>query len=55
MALMQQLQYLNISKNSFHILFSARGIVSYREIIPSRLYIRLKGTCSLFSRALTCE
>jgi len=38
--------------NSFCILFPAKGIMSYRQIISSRLYIRLKITCSLTSRAL---
>jgi len=39
-------------ENSFHTLFLAKGIVSYRQIISSSLHIRLKGTCSLADRAL---
>jgi len=38
---------------SFYILFPAKGIVSYRKIISSCLYVRLKGTYSLASRALS--
>ena len=34
-------------QNSFYILFLAKYIVSYRQIISSRLYVRLKETCSL--------
>jgi len=34
------------------MLFPANDIMSNRQIISSRLYIRLKGTCSLASRAL---
>jgi len=52
MTLTQQWRYLNLIRNSFDILFSAKGILSYGEIISSRLYVRLKGTCSLASRAL---
>jgi len=37
---------------SFHMLFPAKCIVSYRQIISSRLYILLKGTCSLAGREL---
>jgi len=29
-------------KNSFYILFLAKRIVSYRQIISSRLYVRFK-------------
>jgi len=52
MTLTQQWRYLNLARNSFFILFPAEYIVSYRQIISSRLYVRLKGTCSLVSRAL---
>jgi len=33
----------------FYILFPAKGIISFRQIISSRLYVRLKGACSFFS------
>ena len=48
----QQWRYLKLTRNSFYILFHAKGIVSYRQIISSRLYVRLRGTCSLAGRAL---
>jgi len=48
----QQWRYLNLTRNSFHILFPAKSIISYRQIITSRLYVHLKGTCSLASRVL---
>ena len=35
-----------------HFLFPAKCIVSYRQIISSRLYVRLKETCSLAGGAL---
>jgi len=38
--------------NRFYIFFLAKGIMSYRQIISIRLYVRLKGTFSLASRAL---
>jgi len=41
MMLTQQWRYLNLTRNSFYILFPAKGIVSYRQIISSRLYVRL--------------
>jgi len=41
------------TRNSFYILFPAKGIVSYRQIISSCLYVRLKGTCSLVGQALS--
>jgi len=37
MTLTQQWRYLNLNRNSFHILFPVRGIVGYRQIISSRL------------------
>ena len=52
MTLMQQWQYLNLTRNSFYILFPAKGIVSYRQIIYNCLNICLSKTCSLASRAL---
>jgi len=50
MTLTQQWLHRNLSKNSFCILFHANGIVGYMQIISSRLYVRLKRTCSLTSR-----
>jgi len=50
--LTQQWRYLNHCRNSFYILCPAKGIVSYRQIISSRPYVRLKRTWSLPSRAL---
>jgi len=50
--LTQQWRYLNLTRNSFYILFPAKGIVSYRQIISSCLCICLKGTCSLANRTL---
>jgi len=52
MTLTQQWRYLNLTRNSFYILFPAKGIVSYRQIISNRLYVRLKGTGSHAGRAL---
>ena len=34
-------------------LFPAKGIVDYRQIVSNRLYVLLKGTCSLADRALS--
>jgi len=39
MTLTKQRRYLNPARNSFYILFPAKGIVSYRQIISSRLYV----------------
>jgi len=52
MTLMQKWQHLNLTRNSFYILFPAKCIVNYRELISSRLYVRLKGACSFAGRAL---
>jgi len=52
MTLTQQWRYQNLTTNSFYILFPARGIMSYKQIISGRLYVRLKGTCSLAGQAL---
>jgi len=52
MMLREKWQYQNLTRNSFCILFPAKGVVSYRQIISSRLYVRLKETCSLAGRAL---
>jgi len=38
--------------NTFYILFPVKGIMGSTQIISSRLYVRLKGTWSLASRAL---
>jgi len=50
--LTQQWRYLNLTRNSLYILLPAKGTMSYKQIISSRFYVRLKGTCSLASRAL---
>jgi len=47
-----QWRYQNLTRNRFYILFPAKDIVSYRKTISNRLHIRLKGICSLTSRAL---
>jgi len=39
--------------NNFYIVFPAKVIVSYGQIISSCLYVRLKRTASLGSRALS--
>jgi len=35
MMLTQQWQYLNLTKNSFYIIFPAKGVVSYKQIISN--------------------
>jgi len=52
MTLTQQYRYLNLTRNSFYILFLVKDVVSYTQIVSSSLYVRLKGTCSLVGRAL---
>jgi len=52
MTLTKQWRYLKLTRNIFYILFPAKGDISFRQIISSRLYVCLKGTCSLASRAL---
>jgi len=53
MTLTQQWRrYPNLSRNTFHILLPTKDITGYEQIIPSRLYVRLKGTCSLAGRAI---
>jgi len=42
MTLTQQWLYLNLTRNSFHFLFPEKGMMSYREIISSLLYVLLK-------------
>ena len=42
MTLTQQRRHLNLTRNSFYVLFLAKCIVSCRQIISSRLYVRLK-------------
>jgi len=49
MTLTKQWWYLNFTRNTFYILFPAKTSLSYRQVISSCLYIRLKGTCSLSS------
>jgi len=53
MTLTQQWRYLNLTKNSFYILNLAKCIVSYRQTISSRPYVRLKKACSLAGGALS--
>jgi len=43
---------LNLTRNRFYILFPAKGIVSYGQIISIRLYVTLKGTYLLAGRAV---
>jgi len=50
--LTQQQRCLNFTRSSFYTLFPAKGVTGYKEIISSRLDVRLKRTCSLASRAL---
>jgi len=52
MALTEQWRYLNFTRNRLYIVFLAKDIMSYRQIISRRLYVRLKVTCPLASRAL---
>ena len=52
MTLTQQLRYLNLTRNSFHIFFPAKDIVSNGQIIFSNLYVRLKESWSFTGRAL---
>ena len=47
MTLTQQWQYLNLVRNSFYILFPAKDISSYRQIISSRLYVHKELVHSL--------
>jgi len=49
MTLMQQWQYLNLTRNSF---FLTKGIVSCRQTISSRLYVCSNRTCLLAGQAL---
>jgi len=51
MRLTQHWRYVNLTRNSFYILFPTKGVASY--IISSRLCVRSKGTCSLAGRALS--
>jgi len=44
---------LTLTINSFHILFPAKGVVCYGQIISSRLYVLLKETCSLDGQTLS--
>jgi len=54
MALTQQQRCLNLTavQTAFEFYFPAKGIISYGRIVSSRLYVCLKGTCSLAGRAL---
>jgi len=42
MTLTKKWWYLILTRNRFYILFPAKGIVSYRQIISSFLLVRLK-------------
>jgi len=55
MTLTQQWLYLNLItyQKQLSPLISYRGIVGYRQIISSRLYVLLKGTCPRADRALS--
>jgi len=44
---MQQKRYLRLTRNSFHVFFTANGIVGYGEFISSSFYVRFKWTCGL--------
>jgi len=52
MTLTQQWQHLTCTRKSLFIVFPAKGIVNYRQIPSSGLYVRSKGTCSLSGRTL---
>ena len=52
MTLTQQWRYLNLTRNSFYIIFPAKYIANYNQIISSRLHVLLKETCSLAGGAL---
>jgi len=41
MTLTQQWRYFNLTRNNFYIVYPAKGIMSYRKITSSRLYVRL--------------
>jgi len=43
MTVTQQWPYLNLTRNSFSILFPAKGMVSDKQVISSRLYVRFKA------------
>jgi len=55
MTLMQEWLYLKHTRNSFYILFPAKGIASHSEIISNLLYVRLKGNLLLASYPSTFE
>jgi len=40
--LTQQRRYLNLLETAFASLFPEKGIMNYRQIISSRLYVRIK-------------
>jgi len=45
-------QWRYLTRNSYYTLFLVDDIMSYWQIISSRLHFRLKGTYALDSRAL---
>jgi len=48
MKLKQQWRYLNFTRNNFYVLFPAKGIVSYKQIISSSLCVRLNSGLQRF-------
>jgi len=52
MPLIQESQYLSLTRNSFYIIFPANGVVSYREFISCPSYVRFKWICWLSVLAL---
>jgi len=50
--LMQQWQYLNLTRNSFYTLLPAKGIMSYRQVSSSCLYICLKELVHLLANRI---
>ena len=53
MMLSQLWQYPDRARNSYYIVFPAKGIVSFRQIISSLFYVRFKGTWTLADQAFT--
>jgi len=50
MTLTQQWRYLNLTRGNFYILFPAKGIVSYGQVISSRLRSAHSFERNLFTR-----
>jgi len=49
--MLTQWRYQNLTRNIFYILNPVKGIMSYRQIISSYLYVYVKETCLLVRRA----